>query len=152
MRAGQWRATHFDNSPFPAARQLRWEYGHGDTRAAGGSTYLSDEPSPPNRQRRWPWLFSAMLLLAAAAAMAWSTYLHWLPCQGSMLESTAFGLGHFIFDYAMMTVFSGADWDVPPGTGYGTALVLVVAALSTAMMTIRGDIGQPSDDRLAVNA
>jgi hypothetical protein len=30
-----------------------------------------------------------MLLLAAAAAMAWSTYLHWLSCQG-LLESTAF--------------------------------------------------------------
>lgn len=66
--------------------------------------------------------------------------------------SSAFGLGHFIFDYGMMTVFSGADWDVPPGNRIRTALVLVVAALSTAMMTIRGDLGQPSDDRLAVNA
>jgi hypothetical protein len=30
----------------------------------------------------------------------------------------------------MMTVFSEADWDVPPGNRIRTALVLVVAALS----------------------
>ena len=35
-------------------------------------------------EQRWPWLVTAGLMLAAAVAAAWSTYLHWLPCQGSM--------------------------------------------------------------------
>ena len=37
------------------------------------------------REQRWPWLLTAGLMLASAAAFAWSTYLHWLPCRGSML-------------------------------------------------------------------
>jgi hypothetical protein len=37
------------------------------------------------REQRWPWFLTAGLMLASAAAFAWSTYLHWLPCRGSML-------------------------------------------------------------------
>jgi hypothetical protein len=33
-------------------------------------------------------------MLASAGAAAWSTYLHWLPCRGSMLR------GSIIYDYA----------------------------------------------------
>jgi hypothetical protein len=40
------------------------------------------------REQRWPWLFTAGLMLAAAVAAGWSTYLYWLPCRGSMLEGT----------------------------------------------------------------
>jgi hypothetical protein len=40
------------------------------------------------REQRWPWLVTAGLMLAAAAAAGWSTYLYWLPCRGSMLEGT----------------------------------------------------------------
>jgi hypothetical protein len=36
------------------------------------------------REQRWPWLLTAALMLASAVAAAWSTYLNWLPCQGSM--------------------------------------------------------------------
>jgi hypothetical protein len=36
------------------------------------------------RERRWPWLLTAGLMLAAAVAAACSTYLQWLPCRGSM--------------------------------------------------------------------
>jgi hypothetical protein len=39
-------------------------------------------------ERRWPWLLSATLILAAAAAAICSTYLHWLPCRGSMFNGT----------------------------------------------------------------
>ena len=45
---------------------------------------------------------------------------------------TAFGLVHLVYDYSTMTIFSRANWDTPPGTGYGTALVLVLAALAAA--------------------
>ena len=34
------------------------------------------------------WLLTAGLMLASAFAAAWSTYLYWLPCRGSMLEGT----------------------------------------------------------------
>jgi hypothetical protein len=40
------------------------------------------------KEQRWPWLLTAAMMLAAAVAAAWSTYLHWLPCQGSMLDGT----------------------------------------------------------------
>jgi hypothetical protein len=45
------------------------------------------------REHRWPWLLTAGLMLASAVAAAWSTYLHWLPCRGSMLR------GSIIHDY-----------------------------------------------------
>jgi hypothetical protein len=40
------------------------------------------------KEQRWPWLLAAGLMLTSAVAAAWSTYLYWLPCQGSMLEGT----------------------------------------------------------------
>ena len=40
------------------------------------------------REQRWPWLLTAGLMLAAAAATARSTYLYWLPCKGSMLRGS----------------------------------------------------------------
>jgi hypothetical protein len=42
-------------------------------------------------EQRWPWLLTAMLMLASAAAQVWSTFLHWLPCRGSMLSWFADG-------------------------------------------------------------
>ena len=224
------------------------------------------------RGQRWPWWLGATLLLAAGAAAAWSTYLHWLPCRGSMLSgsivrdyvygpafsdaclqrmdggmpflylsarseqvpgatelavvamvlvglawlapvlalrqpvavksllalpglanlvlalvawsargkagdlvvdwlwvivdlaavvaalvvlvgpaacngytlrllvllwaTTAFGVFQGMFSYASMSTFSDANWDVPPGTGYTTAAVLVLAAVLTAILTL----------------
>jgi hypothetical protein len=40
------------------------------------------------KEQRWPWLLAAGLMLTSAVAAAWSTYLYWLPCRGSMLEGT----------------------------------------------------------------
>jgi hypothetical protein len=40
------------------------------------------------KEQRWPWLLAAGLMLASAVAAAWSTYLYWLPCRGTMLEGT----------------------------------------------------------------
>ncbi|WP_131104744.1 hypothetical protein [Ornithinimicrobium sufpigmenti] len=39
-------------------------------------------------ERRWPWVVTSALLLAAAVAAAGSTYLHWLPCRGALLSSS----------------------------------------------------------------
>jgi len=40
------------------------------------------------KDQRWPWLVTAGLMLAAAAATGRSTYLYWLPCRGSMLRGS----------------------------------------------------------------
>jgi hypothetical protein len=40
------------------------------------------------KEQRWPWLLAAGLMLTSAVAAAWSTYLYWLPCRGSMLDGT----------------------------------------------------------------
>jgi hypothetical protein len=40
------------------------------------------------KEQRWPWLLAAGLMLVSAVAAAWSTYLYWLPCRGTMLEGT----------------------------------------------------------------
>jgi hypothetical protein len=40
------------------------------------------------KEQRWPWLLAAGLMLTSAVAAAWSTYLYWLPCRGTMLEGT----------------------------------------------------------------
>lgn len=40
------------------------------------------------KDQRWPWLVTAGLMLAAAAATGRSSYLYWLPCRGSMLRGS----------------------------------------------------------------
>jgi hypothetical protein len=40
------------------------------------------------KEQRWLWFLAAGVMLASAVAAAWSTYLYWLPCRGSMLEGT----------------------------------------------------------------
>ncbi len=40
------------------------------------------------RERRWPWVGTSVLLLAAAVAAGWSTYLHWQPCRGALLSGS----------------------------------------------------------------
>jgi hypothetical protein len=49
------------------------------------------------REQRWPWLLTAGLMLASAVAAAWSTYLHWLPCRGSMLRGSI--IHNYDYDY-----------------------------------------------------
>jgi hypothetical protein len=238
------------------------------------------------RGQRWPWLLTAMLLLASAAASIWSTYLHWLPCRGSMLNgsilsgptadftaaclrrmdaglpfpstfdtddqapwaselgvaatvlaaltwltlvfglrwslraqavaalpslagfvvavvcglalagvtsspdefflvrlrlaidgaallalimilawqpdvrgrgllrlllvlwgTTAFGMVHATFEFSAMMIFSDANWDVPPGTGYLTGATLAISGLLTVLMTLRPPQTDPTVER-----
>ncbi len=51
---------------------------------------MTHESARPLRERRWPWLISAILLLISAGVGGWSTYLYWLDCQGGMLDGTIF--------------------------------------------------------------
>lgn len=51
--------------------------------------------------------------------------------------ATAFGLVHQLLDYSFMITTNSANWDVPPGTGYGTSAVLALSALLTALSCLR---------------
>jgi hypothetical protein len=67
---------------------------------------------------------------------AWSTYLHWLPCRGSMLDGTI--IHPTVGDGPMIMIgFSDRDWDTPPGTGYLTVATITISATLTAIITLR---------------
>jgi hypothetical protein len=81
------------------------------------------------REQRWPWLLTAGLMLAAAAATGWSTYLYWLPCRGSMLKGSII---NYYVDVGRK--FSGAckqamDGDVALIAPWTSELNLVAMAL-----------------------
>jgi hypothetical protein len=89
------------------------------------------------REQRWPWLLTAGLMLAAAAATGRSTYLYWLPCRGSMLK------GSFINYYVEVgRKFSPAckqamDGDVALVMPWTSGLNLVaMALLGVAWLTL----------------
>ncbi len=50
--------------------------------------------------------------------------------------TTAFGFIHVGTEYVIMTSFSDANWDSPPGTGYLTVATITISAILTAIMTL----------------
>jgi hypothetical protein len=52
-------------------------------------------------------------------------------------RTTAFGAIHTIVEYVIMTNFSEANWDSPPGTGYLTVATITISAILTVIMTLR---------------
>ena len=50
--------------------------------------------------------------------------------------TTAFGAIHTIVEYVIMTNFSEANWDSPPGTGYLTVATITISAILTVIMTL----------------
>lgn len=67
--------------------------------------------------RRWPWFAAATLLLGSAAATAGSTYLHWLPCRGSMLSGSIFrgyAYGPDFSDACLRRMDGGLPFPYPP--------------------------------------
>jgi hypothetical protein len=59
---------------------------------------------------------------------------------------TAFGAIHTIVEYVVMTSFSEADWDAPPGTGYLTVATITISAILTVIMTLRTPKRAADDD------
>jgi hypothetical protein len=89
------------------------------------------------REPRWPWLLAAALLLASAMAVIWSTYLHWLPCRGSMLSATilhGYAYGPDFSDACRRRMDAGAPFPYPPEPAARTpwAAELGVAATGLA--------------------
>ena len=55
-----------------------------------------------------------------------------------MLAGTAaFGFIHGIADIFTMIIFSDANGDTPPGTGYLTVGTITISAILTVIMTLR---------------
>lgn len=90
------------------------------------------------RVRRWPWPLGAILLFASGAAAAWSTYLHWLPCRGSMLSGSVmrgYAYGPEFSDACLRTMDGGMPFHylsersepVPGAAGWAVAAMLLVA-------------------------
>jgi hypothetical protein len=51
--------------------------------------------------------------------------------------TTAFGFIHGIADMFTMIIFSDANGDTPPGTGYLTVATITISAILTLIMTLR---------------
>jgi hypothetical protein len=85
------------------------------------------------REQRWPWLLTAGLMLASAVAAAWSNYLRWLPCRGSMLR------GSIIHDYGYDSRFSDLclrRMDGDEGTWESELQVVAMVLLGVAWLTL----------------
>jgi hypothetical protein len=68
------------------------------------------------RERRWPWIGASLLLVAAGVAAALSTYLHWWPCRGTLLDgSLLFGYryGSDFSDECLRRMDAGGPFPIP---------------------------------------
>ena len=89
--------------------------------------------------QRWPWRAAGTLLLVAAAATAASTYLHWLPCRGSMLNRSIFrgyAYGSGFSDACLRRMDAGLPFPYPPEPAEQApwAAELGVAAVAAAAL------------------
>ena len=86
--------------------------------------------------RRWPWLASAGLLLASAVAAAWSVYLHWLPCRGTMLNGSillGFTYPREFGDACLRRMDTGLPFPYPPEPGEQTAWASELGVAATVL-------------------
>jgi hypothetical protein len=56
-----------------------------------------------------------------------------------VLVATATGFVHQIVEYFAASALSDANWDSPPGTGYLTVIIALLAAVATVALSGRGD-------------
>lgn len=84
--------------------------------------------------------------VALIAVWAWEPGVRALTLARIMIVLwglTSFGFFHLAADFLLMTVWSVANWDVPPGTGWMTVAGLVASGVLTAVLTLRSGPGQP---------
>jgi hypothetical protein len=85
-------------------------------------------------ERRWPWLLAAAVMLASAVAAGWSTYLHWLPCQGNMLSgSIIYGYDHVGPDFSDACL---RRMDGDQGPWESELNIIAMALLGVAWLTL----------------
>jgi len=80
----------------------------------------------------WLWLAVDVVAFAVFLVLGWGHRNH---RSGSLLGlgfvlwgATAFGAVHLAMDYSGMLAFNQNNWDIPPGTGWITIAVLLIAA------------------------
>jgi hypothetical protein len=89
--------------------------------------------------RRWPWLASAGLLLAAAVAAGWSAYLHWLPCRGTMLNGSivrGYAYGPDFSDACLRRMDGGMPFLYPPELAEQSGWASHLGVLATGLAAL----------------
>lgn len=94
------------------------------------------------------WLWIAVEVVAVAAMiMLWRRNVDlqngmFLGLAIVLWGSTAFGMIHGITEYVAMTLFNQNNWDTPPGTGWMTVAVLVLAGCGAVVIGGLGSRGE----------
>lgn len=86
--------------------------------------------------RRWPWVVTSVLLMASAVAAAWSTYLYWLPCRGTLLNGSVlrgFRYGPDFSDACLRRMDGGLPFHYPPELSEQTPWAPELGAVSMAL-------------------
>ena len=100
------------------------------------------------KEQRRPWLLTAGLMLAAAVAAAWSTYLYWLPWRGTMLEGTTWTsellvLAIALAGLAWLTLVFCIRWQLrTKAVAALPGVATVVMALAVAAPSSEGELGE----------
>ena len=113
--------------------------------------HLSSEESVRSdvREQRWPWLLTAGLMLASAAAAAWSTYLSWLRRMDENISEQAPWMSELLIlamalaGLAWLTLVLGLRWRlrtkaVAALPGLGTVAMALVIAVGIG----EGELGE----------
>lgn len=87
------------------------------------------------------------VIAVMASAGATHSTASWIRVVLLGLAVTAAGFGHLMTDYLVMTSFSEANWDSPPGTGFLTAFSIGVFALLSMIVGAVGRLVPPRPSR-----
>lgn len=77
------------------------------------------------------------MMLAAAAAAAWSTYLHWLPCRGAMLSASilhGYAYGPDFSDACLRRMDTGTPIPFPPEPAEVTSRAAELGIVATVLL------------------
>jgi hypothetical protein len=88
------------------------------------------------REQRWQWLLTAGLMLASAVAAGWSTYLHWLPCRGSMLRGSIIHGYDYDYDGGKFSDLCLRRMDGDQGQWESELKVVAMVLLGVAWLTL----------------
>ena len=97
----------------------------------GLSAALDRQREPDAYISGWLWIAVDLVAIGVMAVLWWRN----IKLGGGALlglavvlwGATAFGMAHAIVEYMGMSLFNENNWDTPPGTGWITVAVLVVA-------------------------
>jgi hypothetical protein len=116
--------------------------------AMAATAIANTEHNPEQYLPGWLWLtVETSAVIALCAIWGWEEFSGgwFLRLVITIWGTTALGAIHGGADYALMSMFSTANWDLPPGTGFITVAVVTISAVLTIVMTAfdpRRDFGR----------